>query len=156
MSESNGGGMGEGLEGLPPELAGAVRQEMERRTRLAEAIGHFYTGDYVAMHTVELETVKIGWQGGNDLMPMVLLSKARRTELGVEVGDVVKVSVGTVSLPCLVDRQFKGMYEGISLNRLAGHVLGTVAKTSPNVDEDGQSVGVAVTRGTVVKVSSLL
>jgi hypothetical protein len=149
MSFENNVG-GEGMN-IPPELERAVRQEMERRQRVQEAVTHFYTGDYVSLNNLEGEVLAVSWKGANELLPMVLLCKAKRTELGVEVGDVVKVEADGKSLPCLVERQFKSMKEGVTVNRVVAHVLGLKAKVVGQGEE-----GTGAVAGSTVKVSSLL
>lgn len=135
MDNIGNGGMNMG--NMPPELEALVRQEVERRAKLAEAIAHFYAGDYVAISTLELPVSKVSWDGANDMVPQVLVCKAKRKELGIDVGDVVKVQAGERTLPCIVNPQFRDSYEGVSLNRLAAHALGAAVAQ-------------------VVKVSSLL
>ena len=148
----------EGMDGMniPPELQRAVEAELERRTRMTEAVNHFYQGDYVALNHVDMEVLQVSWKGANELMPIVLVSKAKRTELGVEVGDIVRVEANGKSLPAVVDRQFKTLKEGATVNRIVAHVLGLVARVEAGqTDEDGQST-VPVVPGSTVKVSSLL
>ena len=140
---------------IPPELQRAVEQELERRTRMQEAVTHFYQGDYVALNNLDLEIYQVSWKGANELLPMILVSKAKRVELGVEVGDIVKVTLGDKSLPCMVERQFKTMKDGATVNRIVAHVLGLVARTGATNDEDGQAATEPVP-GSTVKVSSLL
>lgn len=140
---------------IPPELQRAVEQELERRQRMQESITHFYQGDYVALNNVELETLQVSWKGANELIPMVLISKAKRAELGVEVGDVVRVQVADKSLPCMVERQFKTMKDGATVNRIVAHVLGIKGRVGATNDEDGQAATEPVA-GTTIKVSSLL
>jgi hypothetical protein len=114
---------------IPRELEQAVRVEMERRARILEAVNHFYSGTYQALNTNTYEVVQVGWKGCNDMTPLVLLSRGKRTELGIEVGEIVKISLGDKSLPAIVDRQFKDMYAGITVNKLVSHVLGCKVKT---------------------------
>lgn len=148
MSTENIGGNG---MNIPPEMERVVRQEMERRQKVAEAVAHFYTGDYVSLNNIDLELLQVSWKGAQELGPIVLLCKARRTELGVEVGDVVKVEANGKALPCIVDRQFKTLKDGITVNRLVAYVLGVTAKTLAD-GEDGEDA----VAGSTIKISSLL
>lgn len=139
--------------GIPPEIQRAVEAEMERRQRMHEAITHFYTGDYVALNTKDIETLQVSWKGANELTPMILLCKSVRTELAVEVGDVVKVEYNGKSLPCLVERQFKTLKSGATVNRIVAHVLGLTASVPSTGDPETANDGIV---GSTVKVSSLL
>jgi len=142
-----------GMGGIPPELERAMKQELERRQRISECISHFYTGDYVALNSADYEVLQVSWEGVNELTPIVLLSRANRKALGVEIGDVVKVECNGKTLPALVDRQFKALFGGVSVNRILAHVLGLkVRQAVENVEE-------ATTgdfTGSMVKVSSLI
>ena len=77
-------------------------------------------------------------------------------EAHVEVGDVVRVSNGGTSLPCLVERQFKVLKAGASVNRIVAHVLGLVARVEASGDPEDTTSGEATQLGTMITVSSLL
>jgi len=49
---------------------------------------------------------KIGWDNANEFIPMVLVDKRTRTELGLEIGDLVYVSLGNKKVIAPVNLQF--------------------------------------------------
>ena len=125
---------------MPPEVEQAVRAEVERRNRVKEQLDHFYNGTYISVHYADLEVLATSWKNEQSVMPIVLLSKKHRDELGAEVGHFVKIEYNEKSLPCLVERQFKGMLNGVTVNRLVAHVLGLANPNEASENPTAQTI----------------
>jgi hypothetical protein len=142
---------------LPEELESLFRQEAERRKAISDSIDHFYDPNYVSSKNISLEVLQIGWDKGNDITPIVLISKAIRQELGVELGQIVKVEHNNKTIPCIVERQFRALKHGVTVNKIVAHVLGLHAQNATvndTPDDDGQVLG-SVVNGSRIVIHSL-
>ena len=111
-------------DGMPDDLRRLMEQELERRQRLHAQLEHFYSGESISMTALDTEVLQVSWENANLFIPMVLIGKRKRDELGIELGDYVKVEYKGKSLPAVVQRQFKGLGEGTTLSKMVAHVLG--------------------------------
>lgn len=125
---------------LPEGMEQAVRAEIERRQRVKEQLDHFYNGTYISVQRAEYEVMATSWKDEMSVAPVVLLSKKNRDALGVEIGHFVKVEFNGKTLPCLVERQFKGMLQGVTVNRLVAHVLGLADPSQATENPISQSI----------------
>lgn len=70
------------------------------------------------------KVIRIGWKGENFLVPLILMSKKERIELGLEVGSVVTVKKGEEFTKAEVQIQFRDLIgKGVTVNTLLAKVL---------------------------------
>lgn len=87
----------------------------------------------------EYKIVQIGWEGANDGMNIVLVSKRDRAAIGTDIAGGVHVKKGETKVVALVERQFRqfvGMENVATINTKLATALG--AAVGDIIEIDGE------------------
>ena len=111
---------GGNMEGLARAMANRDREANIRQ----ETLKAFFTEEPLLIDGKDFDVGQVGWEGANETLPMVLISKKKRAELGINSGEYVIVKTATGdTIPCIAERQFRALLDKCTLNYHASHIL---------------------------------
>lgn len=113
---------GERTYGVPPEVEEALKAQARAKLH-AYQMGYFFKEKPTIPFTMEIEIGKLSWDKANEFMPILLLGRRKREELGIEQGDLVVVTANSRIILCGVDKQFRGHREVATLNYHLAYLL---------------------------------
>jgi len=75
---------------------------------------------------VRKKVIKLNWDNANDKLPVVLMSKAQRNELGITAGQLVDVKYLERETKAVVHPQFRQLIaqDGVSINNVLSNGMG--------------------------------